>query len=176
MNRCVDCLQDVGQGTDVVLMPVGDEEATQLLLIFDEVGYVRDDQVDAVHIVLRKTEAAVHTDHVLTVLQHSHILADLVQTAKRDYFQFFCQMICSFRKFRNKNICRGVSTARSDMEGMPAGEASSAGGAAAGTFRRIKCRRLSFLIITWNRYKVYIFFKSGKISERKSGKAGQDLL
>ena len=89
----VDRLQNVGQGADVVLMAVGDEEAAQLLLVFRKIGNVGNDQVNAVHIVLREAEAAVHHDHILSVLQDGHVLSDLIQAAQRNNFQFICQYL-----------------------------------------------------------------------------------
>ena len=82
----VDGLQNVGQRADVILVAVRDKKAAQLVLIFCKIGNVGDDQIHAVHIVLREAEAAVDDDHVLAVFQHGHVLADLVQTAQRDDF------------------------------------------------------------------------------------------
>ena len=93
MDRGVDRLQDIGDAADVVLMPVGDEEAAQLLLVVDEIGDVGDHKIHAVHIVLGKAQAAVDHDHVLAVLEHGHILSDFIQSAQRNNFQFFCQFV-----------------------------------------------------------------------------------
>ena len=67
------------------------EHAPDAVLILDQIGHVRDHEVDAVHIVLRKAESAVDNDDVLAVFQHGHVLADLIQTAERNDLQFFCQ-------------------------------------------------------------------------------------
>ena len=78
MDRGVDGLEDVGQGADVILMPVRNEDAAQLLRVVDEVGYVGDYEIHAVHIVLGEAQTAVHDDHVPAVFQHGHVLPDLV--------------------------------------------------------------------------------------------------
>ena len=83
-------LEDVGDGADVVLVAVGDEEAADAALILDEVGHVRDDAVNAVHIVPGEGHAAVHNDDLAAVLIGGHVFADLIQTAQGDDFQFFC--------------------------------------------------------------------------------------
>ena len=95
-----DLLQGVGQGTDVVLVAMGDEEAPKLSLIFDQIGEVGNHQVHPVHVLFREAHAAVHHDHVLAILQDGDIFTDFVETAQGDNFQFFCQMIYnSFNSF-----------------------------------------------------------------------------
>ena len=84
VDRRVGGLEDVGDGPDVILMAVGNEEAAQLLLTVDEIGDVGDDQIDAVHIVLGEAQAAVHDEHIVAVFEHGHILPDLIQPAERD--------------------------------------------------------------------------------------------
>ena len=78
MHRRVDGLQYVGQGTDVILMPVGDEEAVQLLLMIDQIGHVGDHKIHAVHIVFGEAESAVYDNHILAVFQNGDILPDFI--------------------------------------------------------------------------------------------------
>ena len=70
-------------------MAVGDDVAAQLVDVALEVGRVRDNQVYAEHIVVREGYAAVDYNDVAAVLNNGHVLADLVQTAKRYDLQFF---------------------------------------------------------------------------------------
>ena len=86
----VDLLEDVGNGADVVLVAVGDEQAPDPGLVLDEVADVGDHAVDAVHVVPGEGHAAVHHDDLAAILIGGHVLADLVETAKGDNFQFFC--------------------------------------------------------------------------------------
>ena len=86
----VDLLEDVGNGTDVVLVAVGDEQAPQAAVVLHEIADVGDDAVDAVHVVAGEGHAAVHHDDLAAVLIGGHVLADLIETAQRDDFQFFC--------------------------------------------------------------------------------------
>ena len=67
----------------MILVSVRQKDAADLLLVLFEVGDVRDDQVNAQHIFVRECDAAVHDDDVVAVLDHGHVLADLVQTAER---------------------------------------------------------------------------------------------
>ena len=89
----VDGPQHIGDGPDVVLVAVGDEDAPDLALVLDEVAHIGDDHVDAVHVVVREAHAAVHHDDVVAVLIDGHVLADLVQAAQRNDFQFFCHTV-----------------------------------------------------------------------------------
>ena len=95
VDGAIDLLHAVGNGADVVLVAVGDEHTPELLLVGHQVGKVRDHQVHAVHVLLGEAHAAVHRDHVLAVLQDGDVLADLIQSAQRNNFQFFCQLIYS---------------------------------------------------------------------------------
>ena len=54
VDRGVDGPEDVGQGADVVLMSVGDEDAPDLLLVLDEIADVGDDHIDAVDVYKRQ--------------------------------------------------------------------------------------------------------------------------
>ena len=82
--------QHIGQGPDVVLVAVGDEDTPDLALVLNQVADVWDDHVDAVHVIVGETHAAVHHNDVAAVLVDGEVLADLVKTAKGNNFQFFC--------------------------------------------------------------------------------------
>ena len=83
--------EDVGHGPDMVLVSVGDEQSPDAVLVLDEVRHIGDHQVNAVHILVGEAHAAVDDDDLAAVLIDGHVLADLVEAAKRDDFHFFCQ-------------------------------------------------------------------------------------
>ena len=89
VNRCVALTQHIRDRADVVLVAVGDDVAAQLVQVALEVGRVRDNEVYAEHIIVRECYAAVDYNDVAAVLDNGHVLADLVQTAKRYDLQFF---------------------------------------------------------------------------------------
>ena len=61
--------QDIGDGSDVVLMAVGDKESPDTGFVFDQVGHVGYYQVDAVHVPVREAHAAVyHNNFMSTIL------------------------------------------------------------------------------------------------------------
>ena len=69
-------------------------------VVLHQIADVGDDAVDAVHIVPGKGHAAVHDDDLAAVLIGGHVLADLIETAQRNDFQFFCHkcrlLLCFF--------------------------------------------------------------------------------
>ena len=86
----VQLFEHIGNGTHVILVPVGDEQTPDAGPVLDEVADVGNDEVDAVHVVPGESHAAVHHDDLAAVLIGGHVLADLIETAQGDDFQFFC--------------------------------------------------------------------------------------
>ena len=78
----LDLLEQEGQGADVVLVPVGDEDATDLGRVFLQIGEIRDDQIDTGQVVIREGGAAIHNKDILLGLKDSQVLADLAQAAQ----------------------------------------------------------------------------------------------
>ena len=70
-------------------MAVRDDIATQLVQIALEVGGIRDHQIHAQHIVIRKRNAAVDYQNIIAIFNDRHILADLIETTERYNLQFF---------------------------------------------------------------------------------------
>ena len=68
----------------MVLVAVGDDNAAQLVLVLQDIGVVGQDEVDARLLVIGEHEAGIDHDHVVSVLEHGHVLADPVKTTKRD--------------------------------------------------------------------------------------------
>lgn len=89
VDRRVALAQNIRNSADMVLMSVGDHIAAQLVQVALEVRCIRNDQVNAQHVVIRKGNAAVDNYDVIAVLDHRHVLTDLVQTAERYDLQFF---------------------------------------------------------------------------------------
>ena len=78
----------------MVFVTVGYRDGADLVLVLDQIGEIRNDHVHAVHVVLGEAEAAVDDEDVASVFVYGYVLADLVETAKRDYFQFLCLNFC----------------------------------------------------------------------------------
>ena len=65
-------------------MAVGDQNAAELVLVLEDVGVIREYQVYARLVVVREHQPRIDEDHILTVLEDSHILADAVETTQWD--------------------------------------------------------------------------------------------
>ena len=83
----VEVLQQVRQGADVVLVAVRDDDAAQLVLVLKDIGVIRQDKIHAGMIVIREHETGVVQNHVVTVLDDRHVLADAVEAAQRNDLQ-----------------------------------------------------------------------------------------
>src|SRR3972149_10454690 len=77
--------KDKGQGAGVVLVAVGYDEGLYLIGVGLQVAHVRDDDVDAEHVVLGEHEAAVDDYDGVSVLHRHHVEAYLAKPAKGYY-------------------------------------------------------------------------------------------
>ena len=82
MDRAVELLHGIGNAADVVLVAVCQKHTADLFLILNQIRHVRDDKVDAVHVVLGESEAAVDDNDILAVFENGHIFADLIESPK----------------------------------------------------------------------------------------------
>ena len=71
----------------VILMTVSDYNASYSCGILLNIGKIGDNQVNAGHIAVREGKTAVNDKNVVAAFKEGHVLADLVQTAQRDYFK-----------------------------------------------------------------------------------------
>jgi|GEM_PF-4372596 len=81
--------EDPGEAADVVLVAVGEDDAADFGAVLDEVGDVRDDDVDAEELFFGEHEAGVDHDDVVAVVECEAVHAELAESAERDYLQFF---------------------------------------------------------------------------------------
>ena len=90
VDRGLEGPQHIGQRPDVVLVPVGEKNAPDLVLVLDEIAHIGDHHVHTVHVVVREPHAHVYDDDVVAILVDGEILADLIEPAQGNDFQFFC--------------------------------------------------------------------------------------
>ena len=83
----VEVLQQIRKRTGVVLVAVSDDDAAELFLVLQNVGVIREHQVDTGLRVVREHEASVDEHHVVAALEDRHVLADAIKTAERDDLQ-----------------------------------------------------------------------------------------
>lgn len=68
----------------MILVSVCDKDASELLLVASDISEIRDDAVNAGHVLFREAHAAVDDDDVVIVFEGGHVLADLSDTAQRN--------------------------------------------------------------------------------------------
>ena len=69
-------------------MAMGQDQAADPICVCFQVCEIREDDVDAVHVLVGKSHTAVDDDDIASEFEYGHILADLAEAAKRDDFQF----------------------------------------------------------------------------------------
>ena len=83
IHRNIQLRQHIRQRANMVLVAVRNQYPPHPLRPRRQIRNIRDNQVNARHILSRKLNAAVNNDNVVAALQRHHILADLAQTAQR---------------------------------------------------------------------------------------------
>ena len=73
--------QHIGQRPDMVLVAMSEHKSLHLLDIILQIGDIRDHQVNAQHVILRKCQTAVHDNNTVSVFKGSNIHPDLLQSA-----------------------------------------------------------------------------------------------
>ena len=74
----------------MILVPVCQDECADLVLVFDEIGKIGNDDINPVHFVVGKTEPAVDDEDITAEFVNVKILANLIETAKSNDFKFLC--------------------------------------------------------------------------------------
>src|SRR5258706_2369178 len=70
------------QRANVILMPVGNEEATNAVKLVCEVGDVGNDEINAQHLLIWEHQPGVDDDDVFAIFDRHHVLANLAQAAQ----------------------------------------------------------------------------------------------
>ena len=79
--------EHVRQRADVVLVAVGQDDATDLPNSVEQPLDVGDHQVDAEHLLLRKHQPGVDDHDVVAPAEREHVATDLAESAERDQRQ-----------------------------------------------------------------------------------------
>ena len=72
----------------MVLVAVGDEDAADAVPVALQIRHVRDDQVNAQHVLLGEDGAAVHDENIVRIFDDVDVLADLLHAAQGNDLQF----------------------------------------------------------------------------------------
>ena len=87
VNRYVQVFENIRQRADMVLVPVRQYYASHAVFVGEQIGRVGYDEVNARHVTVRKTRAAIYHDYVAREFQSSHVFAYLPDTAQKDDLQ-----------------------------------------------------------------------------------------
>ena len=87
VDRTLELLEEIGQGTDMVLMAVCEHDAPELRDVIPYIGKIRDDAVDSGHVLFREAHAHIDDYHIVPVFKDGHVLTDLGKAAQRDYLE-----------------------------------------------------------------------------------------
>ena len=87
VNRRTEFAHQIRQTADVILVSVGDKNATHAVAVLKHIGEIRNDGVNARHGFIRKNLTAVHDDDVVAVFIRGHVLADFAHAAQRNHAQ-----------------------------------------------------------------------------------------
>jgi hypothetical protein len=80
----VEVAQEVGEGADVVFVPVGQDDCAEALAVLAQIGEVRDHVVHTRHLVVGEQEPAVDGHDVLARLEEHHVEPDLAEPPQGD--------------------------------------------------------------------------------------------
>ena len=80
--------QNPGQGADVVFVPVGQDDAAHPLPVFDQIGNIGDNNVDAQQFGFGKHQAGIDDDDVVTPANGHAVHSELAQAAQGHNVQF----------------------------------------------------------------------------------------
>ncbi len=103
--------KEIGDGADVVLMAVGEDEGADELLVFLEERQVGHNQVDAQQLGLGEHHSGIDDDDVIAVADGGHVHAKLAASAQRDYLQLQISHGDSLPTAHHR-LLRGVAAAR----------------------------------------------------------------
>ena len=76
--------QQVREPARMILVPVGEDDASNPLALRQQVGRVRENQVNSQHLLLGEHEAGVNDQDVLGSLEEGHVHPDLTQPPQGD--------------------------------------------------------------------------------------------
>ena len=79
----VEFLEQEGQRPDVILMPVGEEDAADFAFVAFDKGKIGYNQIHPQHILVREGQAAVDDKHIVAALIQRHIFSDFVEAAQK---------------------------------------------------------------------------------------------
>ena len=84
----IDFFHKVCQGTNMVLVTMGNYDSFHAILILDDIAHIRNNDIYAKHIFARERKTRVENDDFVLILEDGHVFTDFTKTAKRDDLEF----------------------------------------------------------------------------------------
>ena len=82
IDRHIDLFEHVRQCAYMIFMAVGQHYGLDFVLIFNQVGYIRYDQINAQHILIGEHQAGIYDQYLVIYTYNRHVLADFTQSAQ----------------------------------------------------------------------------------------------
>ncbi len=71
----------------MILVAMGQDDATDIVVVSEEKGEVRDDDVDAENLLFGKHQPGVDDDQIAAAAEHGAVEAEFAEAAERDDLQ-----------------------------------------------------------------------------------------
>ncbi len=84
VNRHVNLAQYIGQGANVILVAMRQYDALDTLAVLQKVRDIRNDKIDAEHVLRREHEPRIDDENIVAKAQHRHVLPNLAKAAQGD--------------------------------------------------------------------------------------------
>ena len=68
----------------MVLVAMRDENAPELMFVFEHIGVVGQNEVDTQLLVIGEHEPRVNEDHIVAILEGSHVLTNAIEPTQRN--------------------------------------------------------------------------------------------
>ena len=103
----------------MVFVAVSKYDTAKFIPILLNIGKIRYNNINAKHFAVGERQSAVDYEHIVAALDYGEILADLVQTAQRDYldggaalftrFLISALIFCAVRRHKISVICQVIA-------------------------------------------------------------------
>ena len=82
INRHIELFEDIGQGTDMVFVPMGQDNRLNHIAILQKIADIRNNEVHAQHIFFGEHEPRINHENFIANTDDRHVLADFPQSAQ----------------------------------------------------------------------------------------------
>ncbi|MNV31098.1 hypothetical protein D3C71_1223900 [compost metagenome] len=86
--RNVQMLEHIRQASDMVFVTMRQHNASYLVAVLRQIGNIRNNDINAEHILFWELQSRIHDDNVVTVLDYVHVFSDLTDSAQCEDHQF----------------------------------------------------------------------------------------